>query len=101
MRWETRSEIDNVGFHLLRAVVADGVRAKAAEIALHDGLIPTAGSELSGAKYKFIDNTPHASGTYRYILEDVDLFGVVTRHPAIEVTIEGRQTNREMGRRLK
>ena len=40
-----------------------------------------------GADYRFLDNQVLEPGVYTFILEDIDLFGRVTRHDPIEVEI--------------
>ena len=74
-----------MGFRLLRAQIA-GEREKAAQpVPLHEGLWPSAGTEVEGADYEFVDDDVLGPGTYRYLLEDVDLFGRVTRHGPVAV----------------
>ena len=89
------SEKDNIGFRLYRVLPADGAREKAVEIALHTGVIPAQGSDLAGAEYTFLDNRVLEPGSYEYVLEDIDLFGNVTRHAPITVVVptDSREAN--------
>jgi hypothetical protein len=80
LSWETGTEVDNAGFNLYRAVSADGPWTK-----INAGLISAQGDPVSGASYSFLDVPGY--GTFYYVLEDVDLYGVSTRHGPINVTL--------------
>lgn len=82
LKWETASEIDNVGFNIYRAESADGEYTK-----INDALIPAKGSPSSGAVYRFIDRNVERGKTYYYKLEDIDTAGKGTIHePPAEAT---------------
>jgi len=66
--WDTASEIDNVGFRVLRT----DVRTKQT-VALNDNLIPAQGSTVSGASYAFVDSTAKNGKKYMYRVEDWDI----------------------------
>ncbi len=83
LRWTTATEIDNVGFRVLRGVEG---REKSLEL-LTPELIPARGNDLVGADYEFLDDTQRLSGTVQYYLEDVDVFGRTTRHGPVEVEL--------------
>jgi hypothetical protein len=74
--WETATEIDNLGFNLYRAESVGGPRMQ-----LNGALIPnkTPGSPV-GATYGFLDGSVEAGVTYRYWLEDLDIYGKATQH---------------------
>jgi subtilisin family serine protease len=75
LEWETASEIDNLGFNLLRSESVDGSRTQ-----LNSNLIPSqAPGSPEGAVYQFVDE-PGVAGTYYYWLEEVDLYGRATQH---------------------
>jgi hypothetical protein len=71
--WKTGTEIDNAGFNIYRAPSPDGPWFK-----INSALIAAEGDPVSGASYTFVD-TP-GRGNFYYYLEDVDYFGVATRH---------------------
>jgi hypothetical protein len=81
LAWETASEVDNLGFHLYRAMSPEGPRTQ-----LDDRLIPgqMPGSP-AGAAYTFLDQTAVPGLTYYYWLEDVDVYGVGTLHGPVSV----------------
>ncbi len=87
VRWVTSAEFDNVGFRVIRVAI-DGKQRT--ETVLNSGLIPARGSELGGASYSYLDNSEQPGGEVEYYLEDVDLYGVVTRHgPAVSADGDG------------
>lgn len=77
LRWETASEIDNLGFNIYRAPKKKGPWTK-----LNEQLIPSQvppGSPV-GATYEWTDSGAVAGGKYFYLLEDVDVHGTATQH---------------------
>ena len=79
--WETASEIDNLGFNVYRAEVADGPWMQ-----LNDALIPSqAPGSPTGAIYRFTDRNVQVGGVYYYLLEDVDTHGQANAHGPIRV----------------
>ena len=85
IQWTTLAEIDNVGFRILRQ------REGGKLLAITRSLIPAAGSEVSGATYRFVDDAVQPPGAISYYLEDIDLHGQATRHGPIVVRIPGRE----------
>jgi hypothetical protein len=72
LRWETATEIDNLGFNLYRADALEGPRTQ-----LNAGLIPSQtppGSPV-GSVYKYRDRTFVRGVTHYYWLEAVDVYG--------------------------
>jgi hypothetical protein len=80
LRWETAAELDNAGFNLYRATTSDGPYIK-----VNDQLIPGQGTGY-GARYSYLD-TPPASTSFYYKLEDIDYYGMSTFHGPIEVQL--------------
>lgn len=90
LSWTTLSEIDNAGFHLFRAKVANA--DDSVEYTLPDGtrltdiqkitstLIPTQGVSHYGKSYKYIDSDVSPENTYYYALGDVDFKGNINIH---------------------
>jgi len=71
LAWETATEIDNVGFNLLRAESPDGARTQ-----INGEMIPAqALGSVSGASYTYVDSGVAAGVTYYYWLEDVAASG--------------------------
>jgi len=81
VEWETASELDTVGFNLLRSESPDGSYTQ-----VNMELIPTGSDSLSGHQYTYKDSVPKASITYYYILEEVEISGIGNQHGPIEVT---------------
>jgi hypothetical protein len=79
--WTTASEVDTVGFRVLRQM-SDG-RTKA--LAQVGPMVFGSGDSFAGASYEVFDNTPEASRARFYILEDIDIYGKVTQHGPISV----------------
>jgi hypothetical protein len=87
LRWETTSEVDNLGFNLYRAGTAGGPRAL-----INDGLIlAQAPGSPTGASYTFQDAMVLAGRTYYYWLEDLDLAGTATLHGPVTAAVPARQ----------
>ena len=82
LNWETATEINNAGFNIYRARLKDGNYKK-----INAELIDPKGSEVSGSNYTYTD-TPPASGTYYYKLEDVEYGGVATMHGPVKVRVK-------------
>ena len=75
LEWRTESELDNLGFHLYRALSDAGPWTR-----LTSSLIPGLGSSAVGQAYSYRD-TGLSNGTrYFYRLEDVDASSKVTSH---------------------
>jgi hypothetical protein len=81
LKWETASEIDNLGFSVYRAEAAEGTYTK-----LNKSLIPSQvppGSPV-GATYTFRDRTAQPGIKYFYKLEAVDIYGHSTFHGPVD-----------------
>jgi len=85
--WESASEVDTVGFNVLRAAGAGGPWTP-----VNASLIPAVGGAASGRTYVLRDAP--GPGTWHYRLEDVGADGKRGAHPAAEVRVgpgaEGR-----------
>ncbi len=79
--WATASEVDNAGFNIYRQEAAGAKPVK-----LNEALIPAQGSPASGSEYMYLDKGLNNGVTYTYILEDVDINGMVTEHGPVEAT---------------
>ena len=78
--WRTETEVDNVGFSILRSESRDG---KWVEITFVKG----AGNRGMPKDYQFQDVSIEAGKTYYYFLEDIDIFGEKERHNIIKVVV--------------
>lgn len=80
--WETASELDNRGFNLYRGGSASGPDTQ-----LNDLLIPSQSpGSAGGFVYTWDDDYELVSGSeYFYWLDDIDVYGNVTRHGPVSV----------------
>jgi hypothetical protein len=81
VRWETASEINNLGFNLYRGESNQGPWTK-----LNQQLIPSLAAPESplGASYEWAD--PQGTRKSYYLLEAVDINGTVTRQGPVKTT---------------
>jgi glycosidase len=84
LRWETATEIDNLGFNLYRAEALEGERTR-----LNASFIPSqAPGSPAGAVYTWRDRNAQPGVTYYYWLEDVDLHGATSLHGPVPAKIK-------------
>lgn len=78
--WETAVEIDHAGFNVYRSPAPAGMLTQ-----VNTSLIASQGTQGHGATYAITDSvTP---GVWYYTLEDVDNYGVMTRHGPLAVDV--------------
>ncbi|RMF92865.1 MAG: hypothetical protein D6734_11255, partial [Candidatus Schekmanbacteria bacterium] len=82
VKWKTSSEIDNLGFNILRSRSKDGTYEK-----INKKLILPKKNGVTGARYKFKDKHTKAGMTYYYKLEDIDKTTGSTLHGPVSVRI--------------
>ncbi len=82
LRWQTQSEINNLGFNVLRSESVEGKFVK-----LNAELIPGAGNSSDSHTYSFADPNVLPERTYYYKLEDIDINGTRTAHGPISVFV--------------
>ncbi len=75
LRWETGSELHNLGFHLYRCLSAAGPYER-----ITSAVIPGLGASPEGASYRYVDTGLANGVTYFYELEDIETTGRTTRH---------------------
>lgn len=80
VEWETASELNTVGFNLLRSESRDGPFTQ-----VNTELIPSTSDTLTGNQYTFEDRHTETGNTYYYILEELELTGASSQHGPIEV----------------
>ena len=73
--WQTKSEVDNLGFNLFRTA-PDGTGA----VKLNGSLIPGLVSSAIGKEYTYTDTAIRGGATICYMLEDIDLHQQSTYH---------------------
>ena len=81
LRWETGSEVDNVGFYLYRAASEAGPYQL-----VNPNVIPGLGSSPLGASYRYVDSGLVNGLTNFYELEDLESTGVRERHGPVSAT---------------
>ena len=75
IEWQTKSEVENLGFNLYR-VSPDGTGS----VKLNSALIPGLISSAIGRSYTYVDTGARAGTTVCYMLEDIDLHEESTYH---------------------
>ena len=80
VEWETASELDTIGFNVLRSENPEG-----SYMQVNSQLIPTDSDSLTGNQYTYHDTVPKAGTTYFYMLEEIEITGNSNRHGPIEV----------------
>jgi len=85
LQWRTESEINNLGFILLRK---SSLQESYVEIASYEYVPELNGQGTSNYPkvYEYIDEKVIPDETYFYVLQDVDLSGKITNHGPIKVT---------------
>ena len=85
LRWATESEMNNLGFHVYRALSEDGEYDR-----LTAELIAGAGNTTTEQTYHFTDIRVTNGVTYWYTLEDIAFDGTRTMHGPIAVTPQAK-----------
>ncbi len=81
LRWQTASELRNLGFHLYRGDSAAGPYTRTTS-----SLIPGLGSSPTGQSYSYRDSGLLNGRTYFYKLEDVETTGRTELHGPVSAT---------------
>lgn len=81
LEWKTETEIETVGFHILRSEREDG---EYIQITPH--LIPAEGGGGFGAEYSYSDHHLEA-GLYYYVLQEIDAGGGSFLHGPVEAAL--------------
>ncbi|MBI5374276.1 MAG: SBBP repeat-containing protein [Candidatus Schekmanbacteria bacterium] len=86
IKWQTATEIDNLGFNIYRSESENGQYIK-----INKKLIHAKGSSTKGASYKFKDRNVITGKTYWYKLEDVDSDNTKTMNGPKSVAVNFRK----------
>jgi len=88
--WETASELNIMGFNLLRQMVQpDGTGSRMSVI--NKELVSNQGDAYCGALYHYIDPNIIPGTTYRYYLQALDYDGKNSMIGTVEITIRHRK----------
>jgi PKD repeat protein len=82
LKWETGSEMNNLGFNILRSISKDGLYEMIASYQT-DINLKGQGNSPTEKKYQFTDWNVEKNVTYWYKLVDLDFSGVETQHGPI------------------
>ncbi len=87
IKWETASEVNNLGFNIYRAVSQRqvGDLRMLAFAKLNDDIIPGAGSCSHSNEYDYVDKNVINNNFYWYYLEDVSYNGLITHHDTLSI----------------
>jgi hypothetical protein len=80
VEWTTATELNTVGFNLLRGETPDGPFEQ-----VNQTLIPSASDTLTGNSYSYEDLGVVAGKTYFYLLEEIESSGGTNQHGPITV----------------
>ena len=80
VEWTTASELDTVGFYLLRSDTPNGPFEQ-----VNTELIPSTSDSLTGNSYSYEDQGVNAGVTYYYMLEEIENTGSSNQHGPITV----------------
>lgn len=81
IEWRTETEIDTAGFNVYRGPSENGPFTR-----INEQLIPSEGSAVSGASYRFVDENVRPGQTYYYQLEDIEFDNSAQKHDPIAYT---------------
>ncbi len=84
IEWTTESEVDTLGFNLLREDLTDPGNGQT----INPQLILARGSPISGTNYHFIDRDVQAGKSYSYQLMEIDNSNQIVELESIEVHIK-------------
>ncbi len=89
LNWETASEIDNLGFLIYKGVVGNPLTLW--QDYRSNPSLNGQGSTSFHTKYSLLDRSVFPDQTYVYLLSDVDIHGIETRHDTIEVKLNRKK----------
>jgi cell division protein FtsL len=84
IEWSTASEVDTAGYNVYRSNEHDD-----GFVRINSSLIPASQEPLTGGRYSLDDENLVPGRIYYYVLEDIDMNGLATRHGPIEIEAKG------------
>lgn len=81
IEWETETEVNTAGFNIYRSQAPETGFQR-----LNQQLVPSQGGPVSGASYRFVDDSVEGGQTYYYRLEDVELDNSTEIHELLSYT---------------
>ncbi len=94
LHWQTGSEISSAGFNVYRADSRATAQESYVPDLLNAQLIPSIGNSVEGATYSFEDSP--GFGSFLYLLEEVEIDGSASRHPALLLELRPRLSIKPM-----
>lgn len=86
LTWETLTEIDVLGFNILRSeVTSSPVLSDQKQVNINDAIIPSKGDQLTGAFYEFTDQTAEKGKHYRYTLQSLEVSGLAVNEATTDI----------------
>jgi hypothetical protein len=82
--WTTESEVDTLGFNLLREDMSDPDNRQQ----INSQLIIAQGSPISGMTYTFIDRNVEPGKSYIYHLMEIDNSNIIVELESIEIRVK-------------
>jgi len=83
LRWVTKSEVNNLGFYLYRALSEDGRFQR-----ITNSPVQGHGTSSVRHEYSYIDSRVEDGRTYWYISEDLSFAGRIKKHGPVSVRLE-------------
>ncbi|MCB9087626.1 MAG: T9SS type A sorting domain-containing protein [Calditrichae bacterium] len=87
LTWVTESEVNNLGFEVLRSVAEDSGYVLIASYET-DPALSGQGNSNAETEYRFSDRSIEPGNTYWYKIADIDYNGNRFHHPPVSVTVE-------------
>lgn len=84
IEWATASEIDTVGYNILRSEKPDGTF-----IQVNSSIIPASLDPFAGGEYRYVDPSAKRGTNYYYWLEAISTNGLSERHGPLEAKASG------------
>ncbi|MBD3225275.1 MAG: S8 family serine peptidase [Caldithrix sp.] len=96
LRWQTASELNNMGFNVYRSASKKGAYRQIASFENHPDL-QGLGTHSQGKAYRLVDTDVQNGQSYWYHIEDVDYNGRPTRHQTVKAApLADHALNREV-----
>ena len=87
IEWITESEVENVGYELLRSDTQTAEYETITSYIDNDDMLGQGNTSIR-QKYSYADELVEPGKTYRYLLSDIDIYGMKTMHGPVSVTVD-------------